>query len=137
MAFAALVLAALSVVLASGCGDPETSDDRGYTKAPMENPAPIIDGDPSIPVLTIHTIGDLFVPIEMERPRPPREALRDREMMDVIERSAFGARQNDGMTAIEQVKLFHVLEIRDGLIGQPLGVLDGIFDGVVLLDARH
>jgi choline dehydrogenase len=26
-----------------------------------------------------------------ERPRPPREALRDREMMDVIERSAFGA----------------------------------------------
>jgi fermentation-respiration switch protein FrsA (DUF1100 family) len=29
-------------------------------------PAPIIDGDPSIPVLTIHTIGDLFVPIEMQ-----------------------------------------------------------------------
>jgi choline dehydrogenase-like flavoprotein len=26
-----------------------------------------------------------------ERPRPPREALRDREMMDFIERSAFGA----------------------------------------------
>jgi choline dehydrogenase len=26
-----------------------------------------------------------------ERPRPPRDALRDREMMDVIERSAFGA----------------------------------------------
>ncbi|WP_052667841.1 alpha/beta hydrolase family protein [Nitriliruptor alkaliphilus] len=30
-------------------------------------PAPIIQGDPGIPVLTIHTIGDLFVPIEMQR----------------------------------------------------------------------
>ena len=29
--------------------------------------------------------------LSAERPRPPREALRDREMMDVIERSAFGA----------------------------------------------
>lgn len=28
-------------------------------------PAPIINGTPSIPVLTIHTTGDLFVPIEM------------------------------------------------------------------------
>jgi pimeloyl-ACP methyl ester carboxylesterase len=30
-------------------------------------PAPIINGTPSIPVLTIHTTGDLFVPIEMEQ----------------------------------------------------------------------
>jgi len=29
--------------------------------------------------------------LSTERPRPPREALRDRKMMDVIERSAFGA----------------------------------------------
>jgi choline dehydrogenase-like flavoprotein len=29
--------------------------------------------------------------LSTERPDPPREALRDREMMDVIERSAFGA----------------------------------------------
>ncbi|WP_420450587.1 hypothetical protein [Ilumatobacter sp.] len=28
-------------------------------------PAPIIDGTPSVPVLVIHTTGDLFVPIEM------------------------------------------------------------------------
>jgi hypothetical protein len=32
-----------------------------------QQPAPIINGDPSIPVLTVHTIGDLFVPIEMQR----------------------------------------------------------------------
>jgi pimeloyl-ACP methyl ester carboxylesterase len=30
-------------------------------------PAPIVNGTPSIPVLAIHTTGDLFVPIEMER----------------------------------------------------------------------
>jgi pimeloyl-ACP methyl ester carboxylesterase len=31
-----------------------------------QQPAPIINGDPSVPVLSIHTIGDLFVPIEMQ-----------------------------------------------------------------------
>ncbi len=30
-------------------------------------PAPIINGTPSVPVLAIHTTGDLFVPIEMEQ----------------------------------------------------------------------
>jgi hypothetical protein len=30
-------------------------------------PAPIINGTPGIPVLTMHTIGDLFVPIEMQK----------------------------------------------------------------------
>ncbi|NHA69612.1 alpha/beta hydrolase family protein [Phycicoccus flavus] len=30
-------------------------------------PAPIIHGTPSVPVLTLHTTGDLFVPIEMEQ----------------------------------------------------------------------
>jgi hypothetical protein len=30
-------------------------------------PAPIVNGTPSIPVLSIHTTGDLFVPIEMEQ----------------------------------------------------------------------
>ncbi len=36
-------------------------------KAKGHKPAPIIEGDPSVPVLTIHTMGDLFVPIEMEQ----------------------------------------------------------------------
>lgn len=30
-------------------------------------PAPIVDGTPDVPVLTIHTLGDLFVPVEMEQ----------------------------------------------------------------------
>ncbi len=36
-------------------------------KSQGTKPAPIINGTPSIPVLTIHTTGDLFVPIEMEQ----------------------------------------------------------------------
>lgn len=36
-------------------------------KAKGNKPAPLIAGDPGIPVLSIHTIGDLFVPIEMQR----------------------------------------------------------------------
>ena len=35
-------------------------------RARGHKPAPLIQGDPSIPVLSIHTIGDLFVPIEMQ-----------------------------------------------------------------------
>ncbi len=35
-------------------------------KSQGQKPAPLIEGDPSIPVLSIHTIGDLFVPIEMQ-----------------------------------------------------------------------
>jgi mono/diheme cytochrome c family protein len=27
------------------CGDPPTTDDRGYTKAPLENPQPLITGE--------------------------------------------------------------------------------------------
>lgn len=36
-------------------------------KAQGVKPAPIIEGTPQVPVLSIHTIGDLFVPIEMEQ----------------------------------------------------------------------
>ncbi len=36
-------------------------------KSQGTKPAPIINGTPSIPVLAIHTTGDLFVPIEMEQ----------------------------------------------------------------------
>lgn len=36
-------------------------------KAKGQKPAPIIQGTPSVPVLTMHTIGDLFVPLEMEQ----------------------------------------------------------------------
>ena len=28
----------------AGCGDPDTTDDRGYTKAPLEKPFPLVEG---------------------------------------------------------------------------------------------
>ncbi|MGH7444305.1 MAG: c-type cytochrome [Longimicrobiales bacterium] len=39
--FGACALAAAAI----GCGDPATSDDRGYTKAPLEHPTVLIDGE--------------------------------------------------------------------------------------------
>ena len=37
--------AGLMVVAVSACGDPETTDDRGYTKAPLENPGVLVSGE--------------------------------------------------------------------------------------------
>ena len=40
-----------------------------YNRDPqnLDLPAPIVRGEPEIPVLSIHTTGDLFVPIEMQQ----------------------------------------------------------------------
>jgi mono/diheme cytochrome c family protein len=35
----------LIAVFAAACGDPATTDRRGYTKAPLENPQPLIRGE--------------------------------------------------------------------------------------------
>lgn len=40
------LLAATLLALAA-CGDPDTNDPRGYTKAPLENPGWIVDGEES------------------------------------------------------------------------------------------
>jgi pimeloyl-ACP methyl ester carboxylesterase len=44
-----------------------TSAANRVRNAQGTKPAPIVNGTPSIPVLSIHTTGDLFVPIEMEQ----------------------------------------------------------------------
>lgn len=36
---------AVIVIGAAACGDPGTTDDRGYTKAPLENPTVVIRGE--------------------------------------------------------------------------------------------
>jgi hypothetical protein len=33
-----------------GCGDPQTGDDRGYTKAPLEEPGLVIEGEAASPM---------------------------------------------------------------------------------------
>lgn len=37
--------AAWMIAAAAGCGDPETTDHRGYTKAPLEDPSVLIGGE--------------------------------------------------------------------------------------------
>ena len=44
-----LALVAL-IVLVGACGDPVTDDDRGYTKAPLENPGLVIEGEAESPM---------------------------------------------------------------------------------------
>ena len=44
-----------------------TTASNRVRKSQGSKPAVLINGTPSIPVLTIHTTGDLFVPIEMEQ----------------------------------------------------------------------
>jgi mono/diheme cytochrome c family protein len=36
---------ALITLVVAACGDPDTTDRRGYTKAPLENPQPLIRGE--------------------------------------------------------------------------------------------
>lgn len=40
-----LMLLCAGLALMSACGDPPTPDGRGYTKAPLERPAPMIRGE--------------------------------------------------------------------------------------------
>jgi mono/diheme cytochrome c family protein len=36
---------ALMVIAVAACGDPDTTDDRGYTKAPLEKPSLLVSGE--------------------------------------------------------------------------------------------
>jgi len=57
----AMVLSALALAGVVGCGDPETTDRRGYTKAPLEQPGFVVEGEP---VTEMDRLG------EPDRPRP-------------------------------------------------------------------
>jgi hypothetical protein len=48
-------LMALLVVSIAACGDPATRDDRAYTKAPLENPGLIVEGEDASPM---DSLGD-------------------------------------------------------------------------------
>ena len=36
----------VAIVALAACGDPDTNDDRGYTKAPLESPTVLVKGEP-------------------------------------------------------------------------------------------
>jgi mono/diheme cytochrome c family protein len=45
----------VAVAAGSACGDPETSDERGYTKAPLENPGLLVEGEEATAMATLGT----------------------------------------------------------------------------------
>lgn len=47
---AAVLAAALAAVTLAACGDQSTTDTRGYTKAPLENPDVFITPEPTTPM---------------------------------------------------------------------------------------
>lgn len=65
-----VVVAALTLgVLA--CGDPETNDRRGYTKAPLENPGLLVGGEDASPMVALGQ-PDLPRPrTDFDRPAAP------------------------------------------------------------------
>ncbi len=40
----------IAVLTVAACGDPDTSDNRGYTKAPLEQPTVLVKGEPESPM---------------------------------------------------------------------------------------
>lgn len=44
------ILLGVLVLMLVSCGDPATGDERGYTKAPLENPGLLVSGEPESPM---------------------------------------------------------------------------------------
>lgn len=52
-------LIGLLLVAAAACGDPDTNDHRGYTKAPLEEPTVLVRGEP---VTAMSELGEPILP---------------------------------------------------------------------------
>ena len=61
--------------LAAACGDPDTNDNRGYTKAPLEQPTVLVRGEPTT---EMSRLGDPLLPAapvyEAEQPADTQKA---------------------------------------------------------------
>jgi len=55
MRYVKCCLIAAAAVACAACGDPRTDDQRGYTKAPLERPALVIDGERPGPMRELGT----------------------------------------------------------------------------------
>lgn len=75
-----LLIAALALG-AMACGDPETEDERGYTKAPLENPGLLIGGENATAMA------------QLGRPNLPRGELLEMEVEGEAEQEGAGEAQ--------------------------------------------
>ena len=80
------------------------SADAAGNRNPGLNNVPVVDGDPSIPVLTLHDLGDLFVPFSMEQVYAERVAANGASDL-VVQRAIRGVGHCD-FTAEELVTGF-------------------------------
>ena len=49
----------MAVLVLAACGDPDTDDNRGYTKAPLEKPTVLVQGEPAS---AMDALGDPAMP---------------------------------------------------------------------------
>lgn len=54
----------------SACGDPDTTDARGYTKAPLEHPTVLIEGEEPTAMASLR---DPLIPVHREVPVPEQD----------------------------------------------------------------
>ena len=50
----------VALVALAACGDPDTNDDRGYTKAPLEKPTVLVQGEPAS---AMDALGNPIMPV--------------------------------------------------------------------------
>lgn len=66
---------AFCALAAAACGDPETNDDRGYTKAPLEHPTLLIRGEqPTDMALLREPLTPVITEVPMPDTTPAQEA---------------------------------------------------------------
>ncbi|HEX6306576.1 MAG TPA: cytochrome c [Longimicrobiales bacterium] len=104
--------AALLVLLLAACGDPETTDTRGYTKAPLEKPTLLIGGEE---------------PGEMSRYGAPNRVVA--EELRLAEETAAPDGEQPGDTA--------VVELPEGVTREMVAAGQEIFGGPGVCFACH
>lgn len=52
--------ALIALAALAACGDPDTNDDRGYTKAPLEKPTVLVQGEPAS---AMDALGNPIMPV--------------------------------------------------------------------------
>jgi mono/diheme cytochrome c family protein len=88
-------IAAALLLAAAGCGDPETNDARGYTKAPLEQPMVLVKGESTT---RMAALGDPILP---EAPVYKAEAPADTQKAATAGGGAAQAKVPEGATAAD------------------------------------
>jgi pimeloyl-ACP methyl ester carboxylesterase len=123
--------AALNAAIPRIAAEPQYRHRNGMGGTPGSNTvSPAISGDISIPVLSMHTLGELFVPFSMEQIYARRVAEHGAE--DLLVMRAIRDTRHCGFSVVEQERAFDalVLWVTEGV--KPAG--DDVLDPAVVAD---